>query len=226
MIPSDAALEALRERRQTSLPAIVRGEVLRLIDDGVLLPGTWVNEAEVSARFGVSRSVVREACRGLEQSGLLSLVVNRGVFVREVGPNEAAELYELRAALFGFAGKVLAERLDAAGAASLDALTAQLDQAAHNGDGDGYYELNLRLHATIFELAGNERLRASYLGCVRLLHLFRRNALVSVDRMSQSNAEHLAFVTALKQGDAALARHLMEEHVLQAKSRVLAEPTR
>ena len=48
-------------------------------------------------RLGVSRGPVREAFRALEESGLVRLEKNRGVFVRQVSVDEADEIYELRA---------------------------------------------------------------------------------------------------------------------------------
>ncbi len=193
-----------------------------MIEAGELLPGTWVNEAELAARIGVSRGVVREACRGLEQHGLLHFVVNRGAFVRKIDRTEAAELYDIRAALFGVAGRMLAPKLDANGAAALDKVVACMERAAGTGNLDTYYPLNLQFHRVIFDLAGSRRLLAMYQSCVRELHLFRRHALVAPDRMAQSNAEHAAILAALKAHDAALATQLMEAHVLGAKSRVLS----
>ena len=67
------AAENLRLYKETSLTGIVRDEVTRMIEAGELLPGAWVNEAELAQRFGVSRGPVREACRGLEQIGLAPL---------------------------------------------------------------------------------------------------------------------------------------------------------
>ena len=92
--------ENLRLYKETSLTSIVRDEIGRMIETGEMLPGAWVNEAELAQKFGVSRGPVREACRGLEQIGLLRFVVNRGAFVRQIDAKEAAELYELRSALF------------------------------------------------------------------------------------------------------------------------------
>jgi DNA-binding GntR family transcriptional regulator len=113
------AAEHLRLYKETSLTAIIRDEVTRMIEAGELLPGAWVNEADLAQRFGVSRGPVREACRGLEQIGLLRFVVNRGAFVREIDPKEAAELYDLRSALFALAGKLVAPIIDGKGVARL-----------------------------------------------------------------------------------------------------------
>ena len=125
--------ETLRIYKETSLTGIVRDEITRLIEAGELLPGAWVNEAELAQRFGVSRGPVREACRGLEQIGLLRFVVNRGAFVRQIELKEAAELYDLRSALFALAGRLLAPIIDAKGLARLEDLLAQMETAAASG---------------------------------------------------------------------------------------------
>ena len=215
--------ETLRQYKETSLTGIVRDEITRLIEAGELLPGAWVNEAELAQRFGVSRGPVREACRGLEQIGLLRFVVNRGAFVRQIDLKEAAELYDLRSALFALAGRLLAPIIDAKGLARLEDLLARMEAAAANGELEEYYPLNLQFHRAILELSGNARLLSAYQNCVRELHLFRRSALVSKERMKSSNLEHRAIFKVLKSHDAAKAFQLMQDHVLNAKARVLRE---
>jgi DNA-binding GntR family transcriptional regulator len=177
----------------------------------------------LAQRFGVSRGPVREACRGLEQIGLLRFVVNRGAFVRQIDLKEAAELYDLRSALFALAGRLLAPIIDAKGLAKLEHLLAQMETAAANGELEEYYPLNLQFHRAILELSGNARLLSAYQNCVRELHLFRRSALVSKERMKSSNLDHRAIFKALKSRDAAKAFQLMQDHVLNAKARVLRE---
>jgi DNA-binding GntR family transcriptional regulator len=74
------------------------------------------------------------------------------------------------------------------------------------------------------ELSGNSRLLTAYQYCVRELHLFRRrSALVSKERMKASNTEHKAILKALRSHDGAKASQLMQDHVLNAKARVLRE---
>lgn len=216
--PSTA--ETLRFHKETSLAVLIREEIARMIEDGELLPGAWVNEAELAARFGVSRGPVREACRGLEQHGLLYFVVNRGAFVRQIDRAEAAELYDIRSALFALAGRILAPILTREGRALLGDLVARMEVAAAEGDIERYYPLNLLFHRAILELGGNKRLLQAYQNCVRELHLFRRGGLVTPERMRQSNTEHQAILDALLSGDGDAAFRVMEAHVLQAKQRV------
>src|ERR1700761_3235398 len=93
-IPAGSAERDLRRSR--SLSYIKRREIERMIEAGELKPGDWVNEAMLASHLSVSRGPVREACRGLEESGLLEVIVNRGVFVRKISEKEAGELYDLR----------------------------------------------------------------------------------------------------------------------------------
>jgi DNA-binding GntR family transcriptional regulator len=207
-------------RPRASLTAIVRDEIIRMIDTGALAPGAWVNEADLAARLGVSRAPIREACRGLEQTGLLNFVVNRGAFVREIDRTEAAELYDLRSALFALAGRELASTITEVQLQILAKLLDAMDAAAADGNLDQYYPLNLRFHQTLLEFAGNRRLLQTYQSLIRELHLFRRKALVTGERMLDSNAEHRAIYAALRAKNPVAAASLMEAHVLNAKKRI------
>jgi DNA-binding GntR family transcriptional regulator len=207
------------------LTAVVRDEIIRMIEVGTLAPGVWVNEADLAARLGVSRAPIREACRGLEQSGLLNFVVNRGAFVREIDRSEAAELYDLRSALFALAGRELATIISEKQLKILEKLLDDMDVAAADGDLDVYYPLNLLFHRTLLEFTGNRRLLQTYQSIIRELHLFRRKALVTRERMSDSNAEHRAIYAALRAKNPVAAASLMEAHVLNAKKRIFQAAT-
>jgi len=220
MNPPAVVRSATSSAGRAPLTAIVRDEIIRMIETGALAPGVWVNEADLAARLGVSRAPIREACRGLEQSGLLSFVVNRGAFVREIDHVEAAELYDLRSALFALAGRELAPVVSAKQLQILAKLLDDMDAAAVDGDLDVYYPLNLLFHQTLLEFTGNKRLLLTYQSIIRELHLFRRKALVTRERMSDSNAEHRAIYAALRAKNPIAAASLMEAHVLNAKKRI------
>ena len=100
--------ETLQILRTQSLTTVVFQELERRIMEGELLSGERINEKQLAEEQGVSRGPIREACRRLEEAGLVEIKVNRGVFVRELKFIDLLEIYDIRAALFGFAGRVLA----------------------------------------------------------------------------------------------------------------------
>jgi DNA-binding GntR family transcriptional regulator len=208
---------ALQIRRTESLTSLIRRELELMIETGELKAGDRLNENALAARLGVSRGPVREACRGLEQSGLVDVVVNRGVFVREISNREAAELYEIRATLYGLAGRILAKKITPEEAASLRTFVDQMEAAALAEDLNLFYPLNLRFHERLVELSGNERLLSTCVSIHREMHLFRRRTLDKPGRMKVSNAEHRHIVDLLEARDQEGAAVALQEHVLTSR---------
>ena len=71
----------------------------RLLEGEIRSGDRLIPERELSAQLGVSRPIVREALRALEEAGLVRTEKNRGMFVREISFEEADEIYELREAM-------------------------------------------------------------------------------------------------------------------------------
>jgi DNA-binding transcriptional regulator YhcF (GntR family) len=107
--PMTRGATAIALVRSSSLPALVQQELERMILAASFPAGSKLNEAAIAERLGVSRGPVREAFRALEESGLVRLEKNRGVFVRQIPVEEADEIYELRAVLDEFVGRRLAQ---------------------------------------------------------------------------------------------------------------------
>ncbi len=208
---------ALQIRRTESLTTLVRRELERMIETGELKAGDRLNENALAQRIGVSRGPIREACRGLEQGGLVTVVVNRGVFVREIETKEAQELYDIRARLMGLAGHSLAPKVTPEQVATLREMVARMAEAVAADDLNRYYPINLRFHSTIMDYAGNERLSGLYASIEREMHLFRRKTLDMPGRMVVSNAEHARIVDALEAKDQVRAEREMVEHILTSK---------
>src|SRR6202051_2423256 len=93
----------LKNRRAESLSSLVAEELERMIIRGELQAGDRINESALAQVFSISRGPIREACRSLEKRNLVRVVTNRGVFVREMSVAQAAEIYDVRAHLFGLA---------------------------------------------------------------------------------------------------------------------------
>lgn len=214
--PPPSALEIVRTRSLTSL---VQQEIERMILAGQIKAGERLNEQNLATRLGVSRGPVREATRGLERAGLVTAVVNHGVYVRKVSREEAFELYDLRALLTGFACQRLAESGTEAQRKHLARLVARMDSAAKAGNSTTYYALNLEFHDALMRHAGNGRAKQIDESLIKEMHLFRQRSLVTSGNMRESNAEHQAIVAAITAGDREAARQAGEAHVRGGRRR-------
>ncbi|MFC3127661.1 GntR family transcriptional regulator [Pseudoroseomonas globiformis] len=212
-------LEIVRTR---SLASLVAQEIERMILSGTIAPGERLNEQALAVRLGVSRGPVREAVRGLERSGLVVAVVNQGSYVRKMSPDDALDVYDIRVALTGHAAERVATRATSALLAPMELLLQELTAAERADDAAGYYALNLKFHAALFEAAGNPRAARLYDDLGKELHLFRRRALLQPENMRQSNAEHGAILDALRRRDSAAARAAGETHITGGRARFAA----
>ena len=206
--------------QSNSLAMLVQRDLERMILAGELNAGAKLNEAAIAGMLGVSRGPVREAFRSLEESGLVRLEKNRGVFVRRVSLEEADEIYELRAALDEFAGRRVAEKAAAADIRELRALVERMDRAAARNELDAYYRTNLEFHDRLVELAGNAKLLVTYRRLVNELHLYRRATLAQEGALPISTREHHDIMEKISAGQAAAAGRALHDHVMGSRERM------
>jgi DNA-binding GntR family transcriptional regulator len=138
--------------------------------DGQFPPGTHLQQDELCARFGVSRTPVREALRKLQATNLVDLVPNRGATVRIPTRKELVDVYAVRAQLEGYACQLSAPHVDAAFLQELDAVqadmalaTAELEHGGLQPTGEAAFNArvtlaNVGFHGAIHRLADNQRL--------------------------------------------------------------------
>lgn len=221
--PPLSAIDFLRTR---SLTNVVQAEIERMIIDGELKPNERVNENGLSQRLGVSRGPIREACSALSAMGLLEIIPNRGYFVRALTNDQAQDLSEARAGVFGIAAMILAERITDEQVGELRALLKRMDEIVELGDVHVYYPVNLEFHRQLTRMAGNKRLEATYQTFVRELHIQRYRALSSPDVLHVSNEEHRAIVDALEDRDPYRALVAARAHILNGivRTRHAGEP--
>src|SRR4051812_27688775 len=99
------------QKPEQGLALAIAEQVRHLIFTGEIAPGERINEAALALRMGTSRGPIREAIRILTGSGIVTAVLNKGVFVRKISMREMVEIYELRALVFGFAAQRAAENI-------------------------------------------------------------------------------------------------------------------
>ena len=224
-VPPPVAEPAAPARKARSQPGLSHGiaeQLQQLVYSGDIAPGERLNEAALALRMGTSRGPIREAIRVLAGIGLVLAVPNRGVFVREISVREMAEIYELRALLFGFAAQQACDTLDAPQRAEGEQLLDGMDAACVAGDGQRYYVLNLRFHALLVAQWPNQRAQQAYEDHAKELHLYRRRYFNATINMRRSNNEHRRIFEAIASGAKERANKLAQAHVLQGRQRLLS----
>ncbi len=184
-----------------------------LIFDGTFADGTRLDEVQLAEQFSVSRTPVREALQRLAQFGLVEHLPRRGVFVRQPGPVELIEMFEVMAELESVCARLAASRITDKALAELQATNARCDLAVERQDPDEYYRENERFHAILYCQSGNAFLEQECHKLHRRLQPFRRTQLRLRGRLRQSMSEHEAVVSALEDGDGARAAEAIRAHV-------------
>lgn len=183
------------------------------IFDGTYANGERLDEVQLAEQFNVSRTPIREAFQRLALSGLAEQIPRRGVFVRQPGPVELLEMFEVMAELEAVCARLGATRISDAALADLHEINARCNAAVEAGDADGYYRENERFHACLYRQSGNRFLEQECLRLHRRLQPFRRMQLRLRGRLRQSMGEHEKIVAALEAGDGEAAARAIHAHV-------------
>lgn len=203
-------------------------ELEREIVAGVLGPGTVLRQEQLSQRFEVSRTPIREALRRLSALGLVAFEPNRGVRVRTLSRDELHEAFLVRAELESLATELAASRLTAEGHAELARTSrrfAELTESLLRGEGDRrvltpeWVRANHAFHDVIYAAAAApmvERIAKSARRTFSGQAVWGSGAS-DVDDLYRSNVDqHEAIRQALAAGSPAGARALAREHVLHS----------
>lgn len=120
--------------RPTSLRRRVARGLRAAVSSGSLKPGQVYSVPVLAAEFGVSATPVREAMLVLVRDRLVEAVPNKGFRILEVGPEELAEVNEVRLLLEPAAIASLAGRLSSLELEGLRAYVDAILQAAQQGE--------------------------------------------------------------------------------------------
>ena len=147
----------------------------REICAGRIASETIFTTESIESRFQVSRPVVREALRALQQLGMVAPKRRIGVRVlppsewnaydlqvirwRLAGPGRVAQLRsltELRGAIEPAAARLAAMRAPLDRASDLVGLAGRVWAAGRQGDAEEFLRVDLQFHRLILEMSGNE----------------------------------------------------------------------
>ncbi|MCY6382330.1 FadR/GntR family transcriptional regulator [Hoeflea prorocentri] len=208
-------------------------QVESLILDGVLRVGDRLpGERELSRQLDISRPILREALKTLEQRGLLTSRHGGGTFIADViGEIFSQPVMELiarhRRATFdyleyrreveGITAAFAAQRATQADRELLAGIVQAMKQAHDAADPDREAELDVEFHSAIGEAAHNIILLHTLRSCYRLLSngvFYNRAAIYQYSGSSERLLEqHIAIFDAIVAGDADGAKGAAERHM-------------
>jgi DNA-binding GntR family transcriptional regulator len=178
-----------------------------------LLPGSWLDEQSLADQFGISRTPMREAIKVLASEGLVTIKMRRGAYVTEVFRSDLEQIFTILSLLEGQAAKEAATKASEAQLNLLDHLHHRLETAAADRDIEQFFEINVKFHELIQEIAGNRWMNGVIADLRKVLKLHRRDSLTSTGRLQNSLLEHREILRALLKRDEGAAESAMQKHL-------------
>jgi GntR family transcriptional repressor for pyruvate dehydrogenase complex len=191
---------------------------------------------ELAKEFGVSRTVVRESIRGLEERGLVEVRHGSGVYIAEPSIDSVTEslalhlrvsespllsLLEVREILEVEIAGLAAERATEEDRRSLEATLRE--EAELLDSHDEYVEADLRFHELLTRATHNEVLPILINPLAALLRESRRVTIEPPESSQRSWEGHTKIFEAIKDSDREQAREAMRHHLRMVRE-VLSTP--
>jgi len=198
----------------------VYAQLRRMIIALELAPGTVLVEGTLVEQLGCGRTPLREAIQRLADDDLVVALPRRAVSVADITVPALQQLYEARWELEPALGRLAAERITFA---ELDALDSILASGPPDSSTNQYdlTEWDMAFHHAIGRAAENRYLLMAFerlQGVAQRLLVFayRRGAFVP-----PTLDEHRAILHGLRARDTGLVAERLEEHIRNAKDRIL-----
>jgi DNA-binding GntR family transcriptional regulator len=184
-------------------------------------PGASVTEQELAAAYGSSRVPVREACRRLQQEGLLTSIPYKGYFVNQISIKEINDCFDLRLALETHGLDRAVRRAKPEDLARLEELATTEYTFNDWVSYSEFLERNQEFHLQFTSLCGNERLLAVLHDLLSTMQRFFFLGLDLGDYAAEMRDEHEQLVTRLRDGDPDALSGCVRAQIKASRVRVL-----
>ncbi|MDH3580734.1 MAG: GntR family transcriptional regulator [Hyphomicrobiales bacterium] len=192
-----------------------------MIVDGALAPGAKVPEKALCARFGVSRTPLREALKVLASEGLVTLTPNRGAMVSDLTREDLEEFFPVMAALEALSGEMACANITDKQVAQITLLHEDMVACYEARDLGGYFKINQQIHERILDAARNPTLTTLYRSLAGRIRQARYLANMSQTRWAQAVDEHGQMIEALEARDGARLAAILKTHLANKAETVM-----
>jgi DNA-binding GntR family transcriptional regulator len=204
------------------LSAAVCARLREMIVEGVLAPGTRLNERVLCEQLNVSRTPLREAFKTLAVEGLISLQPNRGAVVAQMSVPEIEHTFEVMGALEGLSGELACARALDSEIAEVKALHFEMLAAHARRDLPAYYKLNHAIHDRMNAMARNPVLTETYQQINARIQSLRFRSNFNQDKWDAAVREHGSMQEALERRDGKALREILQQHLRNKRDAVIA----
>lgn len=188
-------------------------------------PGSDLDETELSERFSISRTPLREVFRQLAGEGYVTLRENRGARVSEMSHTSLRDFFLTAPMIYGAVLRLAAQNARPRQIERLRAAQAQFREALRSGSGADRALANNLFHEITGEMADNIYLLPSFsrllIDHARISMTFYRpqdNAMA--DNVAEAADQHDQIIAAIEARDEAAAAGLAEDHWNLSRDRI------
>ncbi|MFC5757820.1 GntR family transcriptional regulator [Rhizobium sp. GCM10022189] len=207
--------------KHRTLPEQLADHIVELLAMGRLEAGQRLYEKEICELLNVSRVPVREAFRILGAQGVVRTEPNRGSFLADLGPDEMAEMLEIRLSVERIAlrrllklvprhPEILTELTDA---------VESLRRASKVDDQLMYCRADLAFHAKVIELSMSPLLKPIWDSLSRAVLVFlmrERNVNFDYEAAIQ---DHVVLVELIRDRKQAALHKEIERHITNTRDK-------
>jgi GntR family transcriptional regulator, trigonelline degradation regulator len=188
------------------------------ISEGHFTGGERLIERKLCELIGVSRTSIREALRQLEAEGLIKVIPNKGPVVATVTPEEARDIYQVRAMMESLACRDFAERASTSQIEALVGMLKHFEKVAAQTDGKELVKAKNDFYTILLDGCGNKLVKSFLLSLHARISLLRSISMSQPGRALHTLKEINAIVRAIEQRDPQAAWESSVIHVRNAEA--------
>jgi DNA-binding GntR family transcriptional regulator len=197
-------------------------EIEETILSGQFKPRERLIEMDLISRFGVSRTVIREALKRLEAKGLVRATPYRGVVVADLTVEEIEEIYFLRAELEKIAARLVFKNITQEEIQKLKKLAKEVERHLREKSHQ-MIEVDSEFHRMIFKACHNNYLYEMIDYLRTKAHIVRFNAWSLPHRIEQSILEHREMIKAIENRNLSQFEKLIVKHLVFSKDSYMSQ---
>jgi len=179
-----------------------------------------LDERQLTAALGMSRTPIREALSLLEQEGFIRTIPRRGIYIVRKSKREIIEMIQMWAALESMAARLATLHAPDSEIAKLRHQFDELHNSPSKEHLDEYSDANIAFHTEVIRLGGSQMIIDTTRNLLLHVRAILRSTISQSDRASKPTIDHLKIIEALEHRDTELAERLTRQHTLDLAAHV------